>query len=284
MCMNHRDGWVGLVLATVLGASTAWAHDSWLITERDGADKGATVRFAFLTGEEFPKSESAAKPERVAEWKLVRRAKRENLTGLTVEGTELAARKAFDYPGFYVVEIALKPSFIELSAKDFERYLTEEKAEEALASLRSRATPDAPARELYTKFSKTWLTIGDPTADGTYQQVVGHTLEIIPQSDPRAWLSGTQVEVKVLLEGQPLPGARVSSGHEGLPADTYAQTVVTDDNGVARMTLSQGGLWFFRTHVIRPLTSPRAATDDPDAPKADWESFWASVTFRTAKR
>jgi hypothetical protein len=89
-----------------------------------------------------------------------------------------------------------------------------------------------------------------------------------------------EVEVKVTLQGQPIAGVCVSSGHEGLPAHKFVQQVVTDAGGLARLNLNQGGHWYFRTHLIRQLAVPRAANNAPDAPKADWESFWASVTFR----
>ena len=177
---------------------------------------------------------------------------------------------------------ALTPSFIELSAKDFEEYLSEEKADAALASFKRRSATDAPAREIYTKFAKTWVTVGEPGKDTSTQQAVGHLLEIIPTSDPRTWVRGMEVEVKVTWEGQPIAGVYVSSGHEGLPAHTFAERMVTDANGLARMTFGSAGHWYFRTHLIRPLAVPRAATPAPDAPKADWESFWASVTFRVA--
>lgn len=272
------------VLGTLLcGSASVRAHESWLVVDMDRAEKDTPFRFAFRTGEVFPTSESAAKPERVAEWNVVRRAKVEKLSGITVEDKDLVARKSFTHPGFYLIGIALTPSFIELSPKDFEQYLFEEKADAALASFKRRAAPDAPAREIYTKFAKTWVTVGTPGKDATVQQAVGHLLEIIPTSDPRTWVSGMEVEVKVTLEGQPIGGVYVSSGHEGLPAHTFAERLVTDANGLARFTIGNAGHWYFRTHLIRPLAVPRAATSAPDAPKADWESFWASVTFRVAR-
>lgn len=284
--MKTARNWTWIIIGTSLVIASrsdqVHGHDSWLIADQDRVEKGATVRFAFVTSENFPKSESAAKPERVASWKVVRRAKREKLADAVVEGSDLVTRKAFDNEGFFLVELALKPNFIELPSKDFEHYLSEEKAEAALAGFKRRSAPDAPARELYTKFSKTWVTVSEPVKDAGFQQVVGHTLEIVPQSDPRAWMAGKEVEVMVMFEGQPLAGARVSSGYEGLAPHAYAQSVETDANGVAHLTLSRGGLWYLRTHVIRALATPRAASNEPDAPKADWESFWASVTFRVA--
>jgi hypothetical protein len=46
---------------------------------------------------------------------------------------------------------------------------------------------------------------------------------------------------------------------------------LTDENGLAKIAISGKGLWFVRTHFIRPHSEK---TD------FDWESFWASITFR----
>lgn len=265
---------------TLFLVSSASAHESWLVADRDRAEKGGTIRFSFRTGEVFPHSESAAKPERVAEWKVVRRAKTKHLKEMKVENNDLVAEMTFEDAGFHNVGIAMTPKFIELSAKEFEEYLKDEKADVALASFRRRDNPDAPAREIYTKFARTWVNIGDHGKDQASQQALNHVLEIIPGSDPRTWVVGKEIEVQVTLQGQPIAGLYVSSGHEGLPAHTFAQQVVTDASGVAKLTFSRGGHWFVRTHLIRPLAVPRAATNEPDAPKADWESFWTSATFR----
>jgi hypothetical protein len=115
-------------VALFAGASTVLAHDSWLVIDKDRAEKDARLVFSFRTGEVFPTSESAAKPERVAEWKVVRRAKVEHLKGPMIDGNDLVVDKTFEHPGFYNIGIALSPSFIELSPKDFEQYLVVERA------------------------------------------------------------------------------------------------------------------------------------------------------------
>jgi transcriptional regulator GlxA family with amidase domain len=78
--------------------------------------------------------------------------------------------------------------------------------------------------------------------------------------------------VRVYLEGRPVEGLRVSAGREGLPPHTYTATAVTAEDGTARIRIDEPGLWFLRTFAIRPRESP----------EADWESFWASMTFRVA--
>ena len=81
--------------------------------------------------------------------------------------------------------------------------------------------------------------------------------------------AGGPLPVKVLFDGEPMSDLRVSSGCEtrGGGLITHA---LTDVDGQARVELTAPGRWFIRAHYIRP---------HQDAPAADWESFWASLTF-----
>lgn len=258
------------------------AHDSWLVAGKNTAAVDESVRLAFVTAEVFPISEQAAKPDRVAEWIVALGEQRRKVEGFSVEKEELAASVKFDRPGLYVVGVAMQASFIELSAEDFTEYLEDEKATAALAAYR-RGPGDQPGREFYAKFAKTFVEVAGGASQKTFNQPIGHKLEIIPLSNPCTWKDGDNVKVRVLKHGQPAAGLRISSGHEGLDKHTYVEHAVTDIDGAARFKLTRGGLWFFRTHTIhtlqqQPLYAP------PDAPKADWESFWASITFRVQQK
>jgi hypothetical protein len=240
------------------------------------------VRLAFVTAEVFPISEGAAKPDRVAEWVVFQGGQQQKVEGYAVEKEELAAKVKFDQPGVHVVGVAMQPSFIELPSKDFAEYLEDEKATAALAAHR-RGPGDQPGREFYTKFAKTFVEVAGGAPQKGFNQRVGHKLEIIPLSNPCEWKVGDNVKVRVLRDGQPASGLRISSGHEGLAKHTYVEHATTDIDGAARFKLSRPGLWFFRTHTIHTIRE-QPAYAPPDAPKADWESFWASITFRVVEK
>jgi len=176
----------------------------------------------------------------------------------------------------------MQASFIELPAKDFTEYLEDEKATAALAAHR-RGPGDQPGREFYTKFAKTFVEVAGGALQKGFNQRVGHKLEIVPLSNPCGWKVGDNVKVRVLQDGQPASGLRISSGHEGLAKHTYVEHATTDIDGAARFNLSRPGLWFFRTHTITTIRE-QPAYAPPDAPKADWESFWASITFRVLEK
>lgn len=258
------------------------AHDSWLVAGKNVAARDESVRLAFVIGEVFPIGEHAAKPERVAEWVVFQGGQQRKVEGYEVEKEELAASVKFEQPGVHAVGIAMQASFIELSAKDFAEYLEDEKAMAALAAHR-RGPGDQPGREFYTKFAKTFVEVAGGAPQKGFNQRVGHKLEIIPLSNPCGWKVGDKVKVRVLRDGQPASGLRISSGHEGLDKHTYIEHATTDIDGAALFKLSRPGLWFFRTHTIHTIRE-QPAYAPPDAPKADWESFWASITFRVVEK
>jgi hypothetical protein len=182
-----------------------------------------------------------------------------------------------------VFAIAIKPRFIEIEAERFEEYLRDEGATAALTHRRASRTSDLPGREYYTKLAKTFVCVGDPeacgAADADFARVVGHPLEIVPQTNPATWKHGDTVDVRVLWHGKPAVGLRVSSGHDGLPEHTFVEHVSTDEDGIARMTLSGAAAhWFVRAHRIE-LLDPPARRAGADQPAADWESFFSSLSF-----
>ncbi len=251
----------------LLGAALpSAAHDSWVVLDRFSAAPGDAVRAAFVTSEHFPRSEHATRPDRVAEWIVLGPSGRQAVTGFAVDGQELAATVGVQRPGTMVIAVALKPRPIEMERDRFADYLRGERAEAALKLLESAG--DGPQKELYTKFAKAYLRVGE---SGGECPAVGHRLEIVPLSDPVTWQRNRPVRVRVLFEGRPLAHTAVSSGREGLPEHQYARTADTDRNGEVEFTFDRPGLWYLRTHRI--AASSRAGAEH------GWESWWASITF-----
>jgi len=284
-------------LTGIIFPLAALAHDTWLIGVPAVVESGGTVKLRLFTGETFPLDEQTTDPSRVAEWTVVAQAVAHRVEEYGIDGDTLAATVRAEHPGVAVAAIALKPRYLEMEGTKFEEYLTDEKAAEALAA-RQKSSDGAskPGREYYTKLAKTYFQVNRPKgAKDTgaeveavplngFDQPVGHPLEIIPLTNPFTWGAGDTIAVRVLLKGKPAKGLRVSSGHEQLPKHTFIENVVTDEEGVARFTLSWvGQMWFLRTHRIEPLDPPARRGGD-DAPLADWESYFASMTFQIQPR
>lgn len=253
-------------------AASTSAHDTWLVAERNQTGPGDVVRVAVVTAEEFPNSDHATDANRVAEWVALIGEKKHFVGEYTIDGDELAATVRLEGPGLHTIGVALKPRFIEIDAEGFAAYLEDEGATAALERRTKNKQDAEPGRELYAKNVTAFVEVGDGGADDTSVTPAGHKIEIIPLSNPCRWRVGDEIAVRVLFEGRPVSGFRVSAGHEGLAKHTFVAHERTDENGQARFKLTRPGLWFLRTHTIRPVA--------PDVTEADWESFWASITFR----
>ncbi|KHK01984.1 DUF4198 domain-containing protein [Desulfovibrio sp. TomC] len=108
--------------------------------------------------------------------------------------------------------------------------------------------PGATRSNLYEKFAKALVAVGDQTAG--FDTVVGQRLELVPLTDPATVAVGQDLAVKVLYDGQPTP-ATVLATYDGFTKNpnTYAYYTETDDTGAAKVRITHPGLWLVRTEM-----------------------------------
>ncbi|WP_321404296.1 DUF4198 domain-containing protein [Maridesulfovibrio sp.] len=98
----------------------------------------------------------------------------------------------------------------------------------------------------YEKFCKTLVTVGK--ADGSYNKVVGHKLEIVPMSDPTQAKVGDEIEFQTLLNGKPVSLESMTATYDGfsLTPNSYAYFTEPYGNGLAKVKISAPGTWMVR--------------------------------------
>jgi uncharacterized GH25 family protein len=121
-----------------------------------------------------------------------------------------------------------------------------------------------PGRETFLRYAKALLT--GERASGSVAQPIGLRYEIVPDVDPTVHLA--PFHGRVLYDGRPLPGALVVALLKGEPSERL--TTRSDDQGTFAFALPQAGVW-----LVKSVHMTRAAWYS----HADWESFWASLTF-----
>lgn len=264
-----------LCLLLLLAPSLARAHDSWLAQKSES-------EFAFCTGERFPISENATKVHRVKSWVWIDAVgKSRPLSGWAPKELELVVSGKIA-PGAQAVALQLRPHFIELAPVEFNQYVVEEGAKHVLEARQTANLVDRPGREYYTKAAK--LALGDGRGA---QAIAGHPLELVLAS-PVIAPPGRTTEFRVLFEGKPMSGVRVSLGKEGMKEHEYSATEVSDAQGIVRFKIAERGLHFLRAQLMRArdpkskVGRPPASPEGKAAPDAEWESFWASLTFKVA--
>ena len=257
------QGWGWISFAASLGVFLG--HNFWVV---GGARSKKVLRIEAHVGHHFPHSESAIPPERIADFRLLSASGETVLDQGKIEGTALVAEAAHVSNGTQMTVLSLHPRAITLEEKTFTKYIQEE---DALVSVTPHFLPGVTTtaqHEIYSKYAKAILTTGD---DDVACRVVGQKMEIVPELNPATLRPGARLPIRVLLDGKPVAGARVSSGCDRSHAGGYIAHTRTDTQGRAQIQLSVGGYWFVRSHLIRRHLDPTVA---------QWESFWPSLTFR----
>ncbi|MBX9582212.1 MAG: DUF4198 domain-containing protein [Gemmataceae bacterium] len=260
---------VAAVLVTFALAGPAAGHDYWLVPETFTPAAGKPVGVALHVGEHFrSESEIRWQPAKTTQLDLVTAAGTTDLFREDGDGTKPAARLTLAKPGTAVLRMDRDWSRIELAADKFDAYLKEEGLEAVRKARKEAGEADKPGRERYRRCLKAIVQCGD-APDDTPTKAVGQVLEIVPEKNPYRLKAGDELPVRVLLNGKPLAGATVAAYHRAGDALTSA-AAVTSAEGRVSLQLTESGPWLVR------LVHMRRCTDDPTA---DWESYWAAVTF-----
>lgn len=121
--------------------------------------------------------------------------------------------------------------------------------------------------ERYRRFAKALIT--RPGGGSTALTSLGHTLEIVPLTDPTSLSRGDTLRAEVRFRAVPIRGVTVHAGYAGQPGTTHAQSHSSDAVGQVAVPLTTPGLWYLRTvHMLEVADAP-----------FQWESFWATTTF-----
>jgi hypothetical protein len=269
-------------LATVLALPalqwTAAAHDFWLEPSSYHPapldEVAVTLRIGHLgTVTSLPRL-----PDLVERFVLVGVGRE-----LPVEGTpgsDPAGRVVVPRPGIWWLGYQSGHSFSTLEAEPFEEYLREKGLEAIIDERSVRGERDRPGLEDYSRCAKTLLRSGVPEDGPAEREAVarplGFTLEIVPEENPARLGSGDALPVRMLFRGAPLANARVEVSRIGLlPGETPAggdpkPAFRTDEAGRASIPIAGEGTW-----LITAVHMTRA----PAPERAQWESWWASLTF-----
>ena len=269
---GHR--WIVVALSSALlltAVAVAAAHDLFLKPTRFFAPENSEVRVRVLNGT-FTRSENSIARNRLADVSVVTPTRRVALD--TAEWSVTGDTSTFHIhtrgAGTYVIGASTRPSFIALSADDFNLYLRDDGIPDVLEARRRDGELEKPARERYHKHVKALVQVGDARSEH-YATVLGYPAEIVPLENPYALNSGSALRVKTLVDGTPAANQLVLYG--GVTAtDTpiEAKSVRSDAQGVATVSLSAPGTWY-----IKFINMARVQGDT-----VDYESKWASLTFQ----
>jgi uncharacterized GH25 family protein len=259
------------VLAVLLLAAPAGAHDYWLVPDTFTPKDGAKVPVQLFVGDHFkPEQEVAYSAKKTP---LVRLVTAKGAAQIAQPKDDTKPAFTFEMPGTgsAVLRVDRDWSSITLKADKFTAYLKEEGLEEIVRARAAAGEADADGKERYRRCLKA-IVHGGGKPDAAPTEPLGQVLEIVPLKNPYALKAGDELPVRVEFEGKPLAGFKVAAHHRAGDTLTTA-TATTDKDGKAALKLPKAGPW-----IVRGVHMRRVAEKNPNPP-ADWESFWASVTF-----
>jgi uncharacterized GH25 family protein len=268
-------------LALVLiAASFVGAHDLWLVPAQFSVAPGARVAVMLNTGDTFPISEGAVKPERIEHAALISADSSTPLATFRTESNSTVADViAPSKEGGAIVEVVLKPIATKQPRASFDEFVKHEGLDAIASQLARTSERRAEERRTYAKYAKTLLRVGNgKDAAKLYQKPLGHRLEIVAEADPFSLRPGGKLPVRLLFDGKPLAGARIVIGSTATATATQSNIpgLRTDSQGRADLQLDKTGGGVHYIHALHMI--PATVRTD-----VEWESFWATLTFGVGK-
>ncbi len=241
------------VLAVCLYASGASAHYRWFNIDNDTPKQGENVTIEIGWGHKFPKDTTIEKGMLNNVYALNSKGVRLPLKQKGVNLFEFIAPKE----GPYTLHADVHSGFVSKTTKGYQ--------------LQSKKGLDnAVFCFQYNLMAKAFLIVKD-NLERSFQ-AVDAPLEIIPQKTPQLLKTGDYLPVRIIFKGKPLCSAEVNATYAGFSEkpSTFAQTAKTDDQGVARLKITEKGGWLINVNHEVPY---------PDRTECDKYKYNASFTF-----
>ena len=260
------------VLAGLATVGPASAHDFWLQPRDFRVSPGASVSATLQVGHGSFRQRSPIPAGRITSLRSIGpKGVVDQRSGLHVGGPEEDAELQFSEGGTHVVVLETDDTTSSLPATRFNDYLKAEGLSPAIRRREQTDTADKPGRELYSRRAKSIVQVG-PLDSGSRTQVtepVGLTLEIVTERNPYLLKPAESLPVRVIYDGQPLPGALLKL--TDLDADDRPlESQVTDSAGRAEFTFPHRGSWLLNVVWTKPIFANRTA---------DYITTFSSLSF-----
>jgi len=239
------------------------AHDFWIAPTEYQPPVNTRTEFNLLVGQNLSGDSIPWIPEWFHDYRVIGPDGAKPVRGII--GDIPAGGFTPDKDAVYVAGYYSLPELAELDAEKFNSYLEAEGLEHALAQRKQNDMLGEPGNEYYSRCAKSLIKSGSGANTSALSTVIGYPLEIIPLDNPFG--DGNSLRVQLLYQSKPISGLSVFAFNEAFPENV--QRINTDQNGIAEIALNQTGVWLIKSVHIFEIENP----------SADWESFWASLTF-----
>lgn len=243
------------------------AHEFWLQPAKFILKTGENLVVNFKVGENFMGAHWNLKKDNLKRIELHQKNTLKNLKDIVVEGEKGTLSTPLANEGTYLLVMQSNNEFSDLRAEKFNDFLKEEELDDAYAQRVKTNTLEKNGTELYARCTKLLVQVGEKT-DNTFRKETGLPVEIIPEQNPYALKVGSPIQYKILFQGKPLFGAKVRVWNN-YNNRTTVQDIYSQQDGMISTHISNPGMWMVSFVKMVPSKDP----------KADWQSYWASLVF-----
>lgn len=248
-----------------LAAPALWAHNFWIEASTFTPAPGQRLAVRLRVGQELKGDPVPRDPSLMKRFVAVGPSGEATVPG--VPNTEPAGFESFPSPGLYTIVYDSTRFPVALDGAKFEEYLGQEGLEKISAARARQGKSAAAAKEVFSRCAKALLAVGNGGTGPGWNRVFSQRLELVAEKNPYTLAGGGELPVRLLYEGKPLAGALVMALQRDRPDKVTARS---DSRGRVTLKLDRPGFWLIK--AVHMIPAP------PDA-GADWESFWASLTF-----
>jgi hypothetical protein len=186
------------------------------------------------------------------------------------DGADPAGLLRVTASGLMVIGYRSRPSPVTLPADKFTAYLKEEGLDAVIAARARGQATQREGREIFSRAAKSLVRSG-AMRPGSGDRALGFPIELVAERNPYQMKTGDSLPVRLTYHNVPLAGALVVAFNQRHPY--HKLTARSDRDGRATFTIDEPGPWLVKAVHMVPA---------PAGLNADWESFWASLTFEVA--
>lgn len=255
------------IFLSLITTCPSYAHDFWIEPSSFRPAVGEIVRIRLRVGEHFLGDPVPRNPESIISFVAWNDKGSRPIAGLT--GKDPAGLMRTEEPGLIVLGYSSRPQRVDLPADKFEAYLLQEGLEKIIQSRASEGEQKKPGMEIFSRSVKSLVVVGGKPTGASVSKPLGMALELLPENDLYRFTPGATYGFRLLFRGKPLEGALVIAMNRENPAQKLFARSTRD--GRVRLKLERPGDWIVKAVNMTPA---------PAASGAQWESFWATITFR----
>ena len=251
--------------AVLLACAPLAAHDMWIEPSTFVPRSGEIVSLKLKVGQDLLGDPLARDSQLIKQFIVEDSGGRKPVVGRD-GGNPAGFIRASD-PGVLVVGYRSNPSSVEETAERFNQYLREEGLD-SIAALRARRNEtNAKVHELFSRCAKS-LVFAAPAGGAKADRALGFPRELVAERKPNPTPAGEDQPKSLTYESRPLAGALVIAMNRHNPSEKVSAR--TGSDGRVRLHLRPGGMWLVKAVHMVPA---------PSGTNADWQSYWASLTF-----